>query len=851
MSRIHTVLFLSLTGALALPVLSQPSRIRGQIAGGQRVALQNNVHPKARPQNDQGLVDPALNLPAITLILQPSASQKTALDQLLAQQQDPTSANYHQWLTPEQYADRFGASQSDVNQIVTWLQNQKLSVTGVARGRNWIMVSGTAAAVGAAFGTSIHHYLVNGEVHYANATEPLIPAALQGIVAAIHGLNDFRLKPASRPRGVTPGGAQPQYTNNTTCNVHCLAPDDLATIYNIKSLYGNGFDGTGQKIVVVGQTQIRLTDIDAYRSTFGLAAKDPQVVLVPGQPDPGISTTGDLSEADLDLEIAGAVGRNANIIYVYSGDVTVSEQYAIDQNLAPVMSSSYGDCEPAIGAPTVLAMETWAKQANAQGMTWFGASGDAGATDCNGDGANMDNVVSVDVPASLPEVTGVGGTEFNDGSGNYWSPTNSSTLASALSYIPETAWNDTAIDGAPSASGGGASAIFAKPSWQTGAGVPKDNARDVPDISISASADHDGYVIFTSDAMACGSGRRTVTQCEVVFGGTSIGAPAFAGLAAVLNQSVIARGLQQSAGLGNINPMLYSLAQTAPAAFHDVTTGNNDITVTCPRGQVNCTPGTVGFNAGVGYDQVTGLGSIDAGALSTAWVTSGGPHTTTPPPSITAFGNGASYNQIYAPGMILTIYGSNLSPVTASASSVPLPPAMSGVTVTINGVAAPIWYVSPGQLNVQVPYETPLNTAVQLTVNNNGQSAASSFVAAIAAPGIFTDAQGEPLPNTSAALGQVVTMYVTGVGAVTPGIASGAAPPGGTPLNSLPVPQQKVIVTVGGVNAPISFAGIPWGLVGIMQVNYQIPTGMALGPQPVVVTVGTTASKAATLTVTQ
>ena len=497
-------------------------------------------------------------------------------------------------------------------------------------------------------------------------------------------------------------------------------------------------------------------------------------------------------------------------------------------------------------------METWAKQANAQGITWFGASGDAGATDCNGDGAGLDNVVAVDIPAALPEVTGVGGTEFNESGGNYWSPTNSSTLASALSYIPEMAWNDTAIDGSPSASGGGASTIFGKPAWQTGPGVPNDNARDVPDISISASADHDGYVIFTSDSTACGGGRRTVTQCQAVFGGTSIGAPAVGGLAVLLNESVVARGMQQSAGLGNINPTLYSLAQTTPAAFHDVTTGNNDITITCARGQVNCTPGPVGFSAGAGYDQVTGLGSVDAGGLVSAWVTGGGAHTTTPPPTITAIGNAASFNQIYAPGMILTIYGSQLSPVTSAASSVPLPLAMAGVTVTINSVAAPIWYVSPGQLNVQIPYKTPVNTSVQVTVNNNGQSASSSMVAAMAAPGIFTDAQGEPVPNTSAARGQIVTLYVTGIGAVTPDISDGAAPAASTALSNLPVPQQQpVVVTVGGVSAPVKFAGIPWGLVGIMQVNYQIPTGTPLGPQRVVVTVGATESKAATLTVTQ
>src|SRR5581483_10943737 len=165
-----------------------------------------------------------------------------------------------------EFADRFGVAQSDLNQVVTWLQTQNLTVTAVARGRNWIAVSGSASSIGTAFGTQIHHYLVNGRTHFANATEPSIPAALQGIVAGIHGLNDFRLKPASRPRAVAPA-TQPQYNNSSLCGAHCLAPDDVATIYNIKALYGSGLDGSGQKMVVAGQTGIQMSDIEQFRST--------------------------------------------------------------------------------------------------------------------------------------------------------------------------------------------------------------------------------------------------------------------------------------------------------------------------------------------------------------------------------------------------------------------------------------------------------------------------------------------------------------------------------------------------------------------------------------------------------
>ena len=206
----------------------------------------------------------------------------------------------------------------------------------------------------------------------------------------------------------------------------------------------------------------------------------------------------------------------------------------------------------------------------------------------------------MDFPASLPEVTAVGGTEFQEGADAYWSSTNTSASGSALSYIPEIAWNDSAIDGEPSATGGGASRFFAKPSWQTGPGVPGDNARVVPDISMNASADHDGYLVYTQGA-------------DSVFGGTSVPAPIYAGLAALLNQH------QGSQGLGNINPNLYALAQTTSGIFHDITQGDNIVTVTCRTRARNCTTATVGYSAGAGHDMATGLGSVDAYQLVSRW----------------------------------------------------------------------------------------------------------------------------------------------------------------------------------------------------------------------------------------
>jgi uncharacterized protein (TIGR03437 family) len=848
MSQKRSASWITLAVVLPLPALAQSSRIAGRIDSSQRISLRGHIPPRALPEFDQGAVGPALVLPRVTVVLKPSPAQQAALDELLAELQDPSSPRYHKWLTPEEFADRFGASQDDIDKIVAWLRSQRLAVTSVARSRNAISFTGSAAAVQQAFGLELHHYLLNGQRHFANATGPTIPAALSGIVGGVRGLNNFRMKPASLRRKIVPEAAQPAYTSSTTGN-HYLTPGDIATIYNLKPLLSNGVDGSGQSLVVVGQTQVRLADVRLYRSTYNLSAKDPQLILVPNDTDPGISA-GDLGESELDLELAGATAPNATILFVYSSDVVTSAEYAIDQNLAPVLSMSYGSCEAEYSTSDKDDLEALARQANAQGITWFAASGDSGATDCAGSRSTT-GPAAVDIPASMPEVTGIGGTEFAESGGTYWNVANDANGASARGYIPETTWNDTALDGEPSASGGGASVFFTKPAWQVGVGVPADGARDVPDIAFAGSADHDGFLIYSSDG--CGGPTASTTACRQVVGGTSTGPPSFSGLLALLNQQMAGPGAQSTAGQGNINPKLYSLARSASAAFHDITTGDNKINATCSlRSRFPCTPGIVGFSAGPGYDQVTGLGSVDAAALITAWTgSSSGPGNKTmgPAPMITVAGNAASYNQTYAPGMLLTIYGSNLSPATIPASSVPLPAQLDGVSVTVNNLIAPLWYVSAGQINLQVPYEIPADASATLTLNNNGQSTSVSFPVAAVAPGIFTDASGAPAGRASAERGDIATLFLTGAGAVTPSLNDGAAPPSSTPTANLPKPKQPVSVSVGGITAPIRFVGIPPGLVGVTQINYQVPDTAPPGRQPLVVTVGSVSSPPAMLTV--
>jgi uncharacterized protein (TIGR03437 family) len=863
---------------------------------------------------DIGPADAALAIEAATLRLQPTAEQRDALQHFLAAQQDPASPDFHRWLTPEQFADRFGLSQADTAKVAAWLSSQGFHVDSTARGRLWISFSGKAGQFQSAFGLRINRYRLNGRIHYANANEPAIPAALQGLVAGLRGVDNFPVKAPVKPLF-------------TATNGHFLVPDDIATIYDTASLVKSGVNGSGVKIGIPGGSEIQVSDIDTFRAKYNLPANEPQVMLVPGSTSPGNVSEAQL-EAVIDIEWSGAVAPNASIVYAYAQNLKAAELYLIDQNLVQVMSSSYGGCETQGSASDNLE----AQQANAQGITWVASSGDTGAAFCD-TGSVATQGLTVAEPASYPEVTGVGGTTLNEGSGNYWSATNGPNLGSALSYIPEVAWNDSSLSNMLTASSGGASALFRKPLWQNSPGVPDDGARDVPDVSLAASADHDGYQIV--------SGGQFYT-----YGGTSLSTPVFAGMVALLNHSLVSREVLSTPGLGNINPMLYRLASSAPSVFHDVTQGSN--LVPCQAGSPNCNNGMLGYFAGPGYDQVTGLGSLDLAALAAQWTVpsavpsnvtvtaspnpsyspnvtltlseSNGGATTltgfgisgqdlssqivsyfgtaniepydsisaaigfstltvpsaptftfsgkdpsgrtwsqqvsvqflspqpTSAPTISAVSNGASFKTVFAQGMIASVFGTNFSTGTQAASSLPLPASMQGVSAMVNGVVAPLYYVSPGQVNLQIPYGIAAGTAT-ISLTGAGGTATFPFTVQANAPGIFA-ASGALVPFATGKHGDTLLAFITGEGAVSPAIATGATPDPSTPYTQLPAPTASVAVTVGGVNAPIAFAGIPSGLAGATQINFVIPMTVPTGLQPVVVTIGGISSPAVLVTVT-
>jgi subtilase family serine protease len=647
--------------AVSSPSYATPDRVVGDLTSSQKVALHGNVHGLARPEFDLGRAAGSRLIQGLALSFRPSPAEQQDLNNFLGQLANPHSKNFHKYLTPAEFGARFGMSQNDIAKISAWLKAQGFTNISVANGRNMISFDGTISQVESVFALEMHNYLIDGVVHMANAGEPSVPMPLAGMLMFVHHLNDFSPKPRVK--------VKPNLTSYVS-GFHFLTPGDFAVIYDLGTLYTAG--GAGQKIAVVGQSTVNTNDLNNFRSAAKLPASTVTMTLAGGT---GTRCPGDEGESDLDVEWSGGVAQNASVTFVYAGlntgdsctsrtnDVWNALQYAIDNNVAPFVSTSYGFCESPTAGITMaqaLTFQGWIQQGQSQGQTLTAASGDAGAADCDsGNSATLG--LAVDVPSSIPEVTGAGGNEFTgDNSGvvtgtmpnttaaadpPYWgaSNTGSDMIVTALEYIPEEAWNDTAeslAENPPaglSASGGGASQYFSKPSWQTGTGVPADGKRDVPDISVTTSQFHDPYLICSEDGASgnivqtCTAGFRTGPGGDfTAVGGTSAAAPTFTAILALINQFV---GDSPTVGLAPVNPFLYSLAASTPSVFHDVTQGNN--MVPCTTGTPDCPSGTteIGYSAGVGYDQVTGWGSPDATKLANAWaailpgfsVTAGGP----------------------------------------------------------------------------------------------------------------------------------------------------------------------------------------------------------------------------------
>ncbi|SEB93440.1 Pro-kumamolisin, activation domain [Terriglobus roseus] len=624
--------------------------------------------PKERLENSQviGHLSGETAVTGMKLYLKPTAAQQADLDQLVVDQQTPGSAAYHQWLTPAQYGARFGLADADLSTLTAWLQARGFTVDAVAPSRNFITFSGTASTVESAFAVSMQRYRRDGREFFENSTAPSIPAALADVVGGITGISSFRAVPHARHIAAPQAKLTGDYTTSTAA--HYLVPWDVRQIFGVNTLISSGFDGTGVKIGVIGQSAVDTAQLTYFQQKTGQTVKLPTMILVPNT---GVSNKvdGDEGESELDLEYSGGVAPGASIQFIYTGCTSTTStgvlsgttncgsngvfdalSYAVTNAVAPILTLSYGGCESSyttFATAGTTPFESVLKQANVQGQTIMVSSGDTGATSCEGSTASLvaTGGLSVSYPASSMYVTAVGGTALNTDSATFWSSTNNSFEGSVNATVPGTtgpmpavAWNDTVAYGSLSASGGGASAIFNKPSWQTGTGVPADSHRDVPDVAFPAAVEQHAYIVCSQGSTCSNSnlGFGTSNGGGGLVGGTSAAAPVFAAMLAVVEQA------NGGASLGNINPSLYTLAagSSASSIFQDITSGNN--IVTCKGGTTGCsstsatTNGTMGFSAGTGYDQVTGLGSILATGLQAAFSTIANPSTLLTPSVVVA-----------------------------------------------------------------------------------------------------------------------------------------------------------------------------------------------------------------------
>jgi hypothetical protein len=617
---------------------SQPDtpRIVSRVDNSVLTTIPGSTHPAVRNATDNGRLESTEPMTDLILVLQPSAAQQAALKSFNAQQYDPTSSEYHQWLTPAEFGASYGVSETDLETVTNWLQNLGFTIDEIPPSHTSIRFSGNVGQVENAFHTEMHSVTSKGVAHIANTSDISIPTALTPVVVGVKSLHNFFAKPlhhalsamAGNAPGASamssgPGGARAGYAPGD--GYQLLVPYDLATIYNYKSLWtaAKPINGSGQTVAIAGTSNIVLSDVATFRSATGLPANVPKVIVT--DTDPGTTNLlDDRFENTLDVEWSGAAAPGASIVLVTSSQTSqttdalyASESYIINNNVAKVMSVSYGECELGMGTAGNQEYNNLWQQAYTQGIAVFVSSGDSMAAVCDDGDYNpgtdyaAEFGLSVSGMTSTPYNVSVGGTDFNSTSSS-WSSTNSSTnMSNATGYIPEVPWNDTmtnpiliasfngqsgvnysaeqwanyllkndGIDSGlydevipPTGGSGGVSNCttsngstpsscsggYAKPSWQAGVtGILSTDKRTVPDVSLFASNGFLGVTYLICDSQPPGFSSPIACSypanaLDMAVGGTSVSSPVMAGIMALINQKA---GVSQ----GNPNPVLYALA---------------------------------------------------------------------------------------------------------------------------------------------------------------------------------------------------------------------------------------------------------------------------------------------------
>jgi hypothetical protein len=552
------------------------------------------------------------------LQLKRSPEREQALVRFIDELHTEGSPSFHRWITAEEFGERFGVAQPDLDTITGWLRSSGFQVNVVYPSGMTIDFSGTAGSIHRAFQTEIHNLEVNGERHIANMSDPRIPAALAPFVSGIVSLHDFQPHSMHRMR--------PDYTfAGSLGSTYAVVPADLATIYNLNPLFSAGNSGQGQTIVLIEDSDVyTAADWAKFRSTLGLSSYTSGSFTTehPAPPsgpnnctDPGVVGPDTDAEAILDAEWSSAAAPNAAIVMASCKDTgttgltfggLIALQNLINATSQPpaIMSMSYGQCETMNGAAANATFNSIYQQGVAEGVSVFVAAGDSGAAGCDNSVAQATHGIGVNAFASTPYNVAVGGTDFSDTysgtNGTYWKSTNSSTYGSALSYVPEIPWNNSCAGalfsayegysstygssslcndplfgslfqstvgggggpsacatGVPSVSGvvGGTCQGWAKPAWQSVLGNPNDGVRDTPDVSLFAA---DGlwshYYVFCWSNTSHGG-----TACTGAPSGWSgAGGTSFAAPIMAGIQALVNQ--EKGARQGNPNPAYYQLA---------------------------------------------------------------------------------------------------------------------------------------------------------------------------------------------------------------------------------------------------------------------------------------------------
>ncbi len=663
--------------------VANPARITQPVDNTVLTTLKGNVHPLARARYDQGPANASLPADRMELVLKRSSGQEIALRQFLGSLQDPNSAQYRKWLTPEQFGAQYGVSDADIQAVSAWLSSQGFKINQVNKAKTLIEFSGTIGQLENAFHTQIDRFTVNGEQHLANVSDPRIPTALTPVVAGPSRMNNFFPKPAHR--NTTPGRFDkatsrmiPAVTAGTASgDALFVGPGDAATIYDTPNSFnasftsGTAYTGANVAIGLIGFSDVNLSDIANYRSVFGLPAVAPTVVI--DGSDPGADNGDGELESTLDLEASGALAPGATQYFYIAGNTNLDSGLgleitrALNDNTVSIISLSAGECELADGeSNNEYFYEAW-EQAAAQGISVSVSAGDNGSAGCDDFNASQAAQFGLQVSgwASTPFNIAVGGTDYDvlgTDFSQYVSPTaDTSPYTTAKSYIPENPWNEsTTVNGLLSgnqvrldsngnpnivAGSGGASGCvnplvsadgttyvcepnpidnvelgWPKPSWQTGSSL-NIPADGVRDLpDVSLFAGDGTYNAFWLVCTSLVSGANCANS-NSGFGFIGVGGTSAAAPAFAGMLALISQS-QGGARLGQANYVLYNLANQASlysSAYHDITTGNNS--VYCAQNSLDCGSNLfeTGYNTGGEFDLASGLGSVDVTQLVNNW----------------------------------------------------------------------------------------------------------------------------------------------------------------------------------------------------------------------------------------